>query len=288
MKSNFLATDGAQINTDKMRSNWRFRPFSFFSFIFNYLCPICAPSVAKLFFVMGATLALCACGGRGGQAVTPQATKAPTVGTATIRGTVFYPGTPPPRAIVCAAGRCHEGAPAIYDETVIVNPNHTLQNVIVYLQNAPQGNGGGPAVKLDQINCHFVPHVLALQVFEPLIIQNSDSHLHNVDMHCQVNQLAGGNNFNMFGNEVHSPVTFQAPEFFPITCDVHPWMRCEVGVFDNPYFAVTGTDGTFVLHNVPAGTYVLAARHERYGELTQSVTVADNQTVDADFTFKQP
>ena len=34
---------------------------------------------------------------------------------------------------------------------------------------------------------------------------------------------------------------------FKIKCDVHPWMNAYVGVFDHPFYAVTGPDGKFTI-----------------------------------------
>ena len=38
-----------------------------------------------------------------------------------------------------------------------------------------------------------------------------------------------------------------------VGCDIHPWMHGHVMVFDHPFFAVTGADGSFELKGVPAG-----------------------------------
>ena len=48
----------------------------------------------------------------------------------------------------------------------------------------------------------------------------------------------------------------------PVKCNVHPWMKAYIAVFDNPYFQVTGKDGSFTIKNVPPGTYTVTAWHE--------------------------
>ena len=52
----------------------------------------------------------------------------------------------------------------------------------------------------------------------------------------------------------------------PIKCNVHSWMHAYIGVVDNPYFAVTGPDGTFEWKNVPPGDYTIGVWHEKLGE----------------------
>ena len=53
------------------------------------------------------------------------------------------------------------------------------------------------------------------------------------------------------------------------------WMKSYAQVFDHPYFAVTGKDGSFSIKNVPDGTYKAVAWQERFNKrtLSQSVTV---------------
>jgi hypothetical protein len=57
-------------------------------------------------------------------------------------------------------------------------------------------------------------------------------------------------------------------------------------VFKNPFFAVTGKDGSFDIKNLPAGTYTLQVWHEKLGMSTQKVTVAAGETKAVDFTLK--
>ena len=57
-----------------------------------------------------------------------------------------------------------------------------------------------------------------------------------------------------------------------------------VSVFDHPYFAVSGTDGKFVIKNVPPGKYTIVAAHRKAGDQTAEVEVKNgNATVN--FTF---
>ena len=59
----------------------------------------------------------------------------------------------------------------------------------------------------------------------------------------------------------------------PVRCDVHPWMRLDLGVVAHPFFAVTADDGSFRFEGVPAGTYTLAAWHSALERREQHVTV---------------
>ena len=82
--------------------------------------------------------------------------------------------------------------------------------------------------------------------------------------------------------------SFNKPEpIFKIKCDVHPWMGAYVGVFDHPYFAVTGTDGKFAIDGLPDGTYDVVAWHERLPNQSGKLTVSGGSG-SVDFTFSAP
>ena len=66
---------------------------------------------------------------------------------------------------------------------------------------------------------------------------------------------------------------------------VHGWMHAKVFVMDNPFFAVSGEDGSFSIKGLPAGTYTLEAWHEKLGTKTGTVTVAANGAATTSFTF---
>lgn len=79
---------------------------------------------------------------------------------------------------------------------------------------------------------------------------------------------------------------FAKPEFIPVKCNVHPWMRSSFAVLKTSYYAVTGENGNFTLPNVPPGKYTIIAWHESYGEQTQEVTITDSDTKTVNFVFK--
>ena len=64
-----------------------------------------------------------------------------------------------------------------------------------------------------------------------------------------------------------------------------PLAGVTVFTLNAPYRALTGDDGRYRIVNVPPGTYSLTARRIGYGQGTQSVAVAADQTVTADFAL---
>jgi uncharacterized protein (DUF2141 family) len=56
-------------------------------------------------------------------------------------------------------------------------------------------------------------------------------------------------------------------------------------VMSHPYFAVSGTDGSFEIKNLPPGEYTLAAVHEKLGEQTMKVKVGPKERVNTPFIY---
>jgi hypothetical protein len=211
-------------------------------------------------------------------------------GGGTVTGSVKFTGTAPPNPELdmseeaqCAAS--YKKPPL--DPIVVVNPNKTLASVFVYVKSGlPADAKYSPPttpVTLDQKGCLYHPRVLGIMVGQPLEIRNSDPLLHNIKTHSKENrpfnisQPTAGMTLNR---------TFTAPEvMLPFECNVHGWMHAYAGVMAHPFFAVTGTDGSFTITGLPAGTYTIEAWHEKYGTQTATVTVKDNETKTADFTY---
>ncbi len=170
----------------------------------------------------------------------------------------------------CAAQ--HEGT--AYASDVLVT-NGKLQNALVYIKN---GLGDRvftvpeQPVQNDQKGCVFLPHVMAVQVDQPIRFLNSDPTAHNVH---GLPANSSRWNFSPGLKGASRTMSVAAEETgIEVKCDIHGWMRGYVRVFDHPYFALNGEDGSFTLNNVPPGEYALEAWHERFGVQPQKVSLS--------------
>jgi len=202
----------------------------------------------------------------------------------TIRGKVTLTGwtAPPPAAQMVT---CGDHKIPIANQSVILR-NSGLENVIIFLKNPPPFPAtlrSAPAI-LDQIQCVYVPHVVALRTGQTLTVKSGEAILHNVHMLPEVNP---GANFGM-NQPMSRDMQFIKPEIFPVKCDVHPWMQAWVAVFDHPWFAVSANGGKFQIDGVPAGPQTFVAWHERFGEIEQTVTVTTDQAREITFNFEPP
>jgi len=225
----------------------------------------------------------------GSTAVATAAAPVASADAATVTGAVKLAAAAPPMPAIqmsadpyCASQ--HASAPA-KDEEVVVGPGGELENVFVYIK---QINGNFPAsttpMVIDQHGCQYHPHVLGIQVGQPLQIKNSDNTLHNIHALPVVNSQ-----FNE-GQPVQGMVStkkFDKPEITPfkVKCDVHGWMKAWMAVMPHPFYAVSQANGTFTISNLPPGNYTLVAWHEKYGAKEQPLTVAAKESKAVNFTF---
>ena len=209
---------------------------------------------------------------------------------ATITGKIALEGEAPKAARLnlgadedCKA--MHDGP--IYSEQVVVNDDQTLKNVFVWVKNGLEGKQfpvPSEKVAIDQQGCIYVPHVVGAMVGQTVSVTNSDPTLHNV--HPLPRSNAEWNKSQAAGA---GPIeqTFSKPELMiPVKCNIHPWMRAYVNVSPNPFFAVTGDDGSFEISGLPPGTYTIEAAQEKYGTQTIEVTAGEGETKDVSLTFK--
>ena len=208
-----------------------------------------------------------------------------------LKGSVRFDGKPPKKKKlrmdadpVC--GSAHSGP--VFSESFKVNSNGDLAECLVWLRNV-EYSGGVPKepVVIDQKGCINIPHVFAMQAGQELLIKNSDPTLHNIHSMPKVNKEF---NFAMPKVVKEKKSTFEKSEDpFYIKCDVHPWMKSWALVSDHPYFAITDTNGSYLIDNIPAGTYEVVCWQEKFKKnpLTATVTIGD-QAVTKDFTFSRP
>lgn len=175
----------------------------------------------------------------------------------------------------------------VFPDQVVVGDGNTLANVVVYVKTGAEGYSfptPTDSVTLDQKNCMYTPHVVALMVGQQLSVVNSDDTTHNIHP-----TPADNREWNK-SQPPKSPSitdTFARPEVaIPVKCNVHPWMKSYIAVMANPYYAVTDKDGKFELKNLPPGTYTIEAWQEKYGVVDQTVTIGAKESKTSDFTFK--
>lgn len=206
----------------------------------------------------------------------------------TIKGRVRLTGKSPGNAVIRMGvdpmcGKMNAGKQVV-QEQVVVDAEGGLANAFVRLQGSfPRTAVPTQPVGIDQRACFYIPRVVGVRVGQSLQIRNSDPMLHNLHSLSAV-----GNGFNVGQPSAGMVYTFQPKQeeiMLRLKCDMHRWMTAYIGVVNHPYFAVSGTGGTFEITSVPVGTYTIQTWHERYGSLTRPVRVTAGATTIVDVPY---
>ena len=219
------------------------------------------------------------------------AASTPQAATGGISGRVLFRGNRPSLAAIDMSKdeyceRARQGQ-TVHVEDGAVNSDGSLPDVFVYVKSGAESYHFAipktPAI-LDQFGCMYQPHVLGVIAGQELQVVSSDPTTHNI--HPMPKDNREWNQSQPPGAPPIAKKTFAHPEIMiPVKCNEHPWMKAYIGVTSNPFYAVTGSDGTFTIKGVPPGNYTIEAWTATFGTQEQKVTVQTNESATADFTF---
>jgi len=204
-------------------------------------------------------------------------------GLGTIKGRLVWGGAEAPAPKVLAAqGKadkdsniCAKDAPIISQQLVVDPKTKGVRNGFAYLVK-PKGTPATavkeivtktPTVEIDQKNCEYIPHVLAVAAGQSVVFKSSEAVNHNVHF----NSFSNGFNQLLAPNGKFSKKLPAEKRPVKLTCDLHGWMDSYIAVFDHPYYAVTNEDGSFEIKNVPAGAQKLIVWQEQAGYVNQGL-----------------
>lgn len=174
--------------------------------------------------------------------------------------------------------------PEVPNEKLLVN-NNGLLNVVVSIEGEIPGSKPGKYL-LDQKDCRYESHVIAMMKGSELKIRSSDPINHNLHTYSFDNDPI---NIMFLPNRDDYTQEFEEPEIVKIECDLHGWMSAWIIVSDNSYFDVSQKEGSFKIPNIPPGKYTLTAWHEILGSKSQKITVKEGITeVNFDFSDMAP
>jgi plastocyanin len=196
-----------------------------------------------------------------------------------VSGRVVYKGTVPMRNVVPTKNQDVCGGPR-KDPLIVVGKDGGVEQAVAVLEGVKKGKAWEkPAAppEIDNKGCRFVPHVQVVPLGTKFDIVNTDPVLHNTH--------------GFYGNKTAFNVALPFPGarvgrvldragVIRVDCDVHGWMRGWVYVAENPYYAMTGEDGSFSIKDVPPGDYTLEIWQEQTGTTEKRVSVKAGQTTD--------
>jgi len=133
---------------------------------------------------------------------------------------------------------------------------------------------------IDQLSLSFMPNTLIVHPGETVRFTNSETLAHNVHL------AFADNDSSVFIADMDpggsAEIALEREGGYDVTCDVHPGMRAFVFVTSAPYATFAAIDGTFMIPDVPDGTYTVAVwnatpglRSERHVDVSGRSTVLD-------------
>jgi hypothetical protein len=193
------------------------------------------------------------------QPVVPVAAEAPkpAAGNAdadawgTIKGQLVYGGPNVPEQKELKANKdeqhCLAKGPILDHEWIVNKQNKGVKNVFVWLAADPNE-----------------PYASVMREGQALIVKNTAPVAHNANHIGSPLKNPAGNPIVPAGGQVTIPLK---ADRFPVrlSCNIHPWMKGFVGVYDHPYYALTDANGNFEIKHAPAGAFRMFIWHEAVG-----------------------
>jgi plastocyanin len=104
---------------------------------------------------------------------------------------------------------------------------------------------------LDNLNCKFVPHVMAVRAGQTITVKNSDTTGHNANFsffaNAQVNPMIQA------GGSTEVLTTTDEKSYTPVACNIHSWMKSYLYVLNHPYIGISDSNGLIKIEKLPAG-----------------------------------
>jgi len=158
--------------------------------------------------------------------------------------------------------------------------------IVVYLEaldDQPIPAPPAEHVEIKQQNARFSPSFRAITAGQTVDMPNFDVIYHNVFSY------SGENAFDLGtypAGESHA-VTFDHPGIVKAYCSIHERMSATIFVAPNPWYAVAGASGDYVIEGVPPGRYAIRTWAERLPPTEHAVTLMRGQQVDLDVSLGQ-
>ncbi|GJL59083.1 MAG: hypothetical protein NPIRA03_19400 [Nitrospirales bacterium] len=213
-----------------------------------------------------------------------------------------------PDPVYC--GRISTGTGWRLVEDFVIGPDGALKDVVVVLKEVSKGKPfKGMSTRIEAIDCDFSPFVNVVRDQMEISVVNMDPIEHDIQGYETARTRGARVLFNrplpmnpfhkvagVLGHQhlagepmVESIHLRKGRNVFVMQCGFHPYMFSWGLTVDNPYYDITGVDGSFEIDDIPPGEYTLSAWHPGVNTfIDQSVMVKANQSVSIQIAFQAP
>ncbi|MEO6592003.1 MAG: carboxypeptidase regulatory-like domain-containing protein [Gemmatimonadaceae bacterium] len=205
----------------------------------------------------------------------------------TLSGTVDYDGVIPADSVIHVPPEQVGCGPTITARAVD-HKGTRINGVIVWITDIRTGKPLPVARRFELSNtaCLLTPRIQAVSAAGTLNMSSEDVTMHRDRIiNVGTGEMVGLAPFNDNGEVVPFDRLLDKPAELEITCELHPWSKAFILVFDHPYFAMTSSSGSFSIGDVPPGAYHVRAWHPSLGVSDQTVTIAAGQSASLALTL---
>ncbi|MBH0191667.1 MAG: carboxypeptidase regulatory-like domain-containing protein [Nitrospira sp.] len=222
----------------------------------------------------------------------------PVTNGATLQGKITFTGTvPPPKAFELRRYYDREYCAVLSDgnghrllKEVTIGSDGGLKDVVVVVEGIEKGKPFTfTDAEVEASLCQFIPFVTVVSDKRRVTVFNRDPVSHDIQGYAYDHS---GVDIVMHRPALHVSGTtdivqlVKGRKVFTLQCGMHPYMQSWGYAIDNPYYAVTGPNGSFTIGDLPAGTYHIKAWHPALGIQERDVTVTSNGTTTLDLLFE--
>ncbi|MER3421943.1 MAG: hypothetical protein C4293_00620, partial [Nitrospiraceae bacterium] len=213
-----------------------------------------------------------------------------------------------PDPVYC--GRISTGTGWRLLEEFNTSPDGGLKDVVIWLVDVEKGKPFTfTPPRIEAKDCRFLPFVTTVRNHDEVVVINMDPVMHDIQAYetshlgprvlfntplpmnpHHKREVSAHSHEHLPGQPVTEKVNMtKGRRIFVMQCGFHAYMVSWGMAVENPYYTVTGEQGTFTITDVPPGEYTLMAWHPETGPiLEQKVTVSPKGITAVGFEFKAP
>jgi hypothetical protein len=214
----------------------------------------------------------------------------------TVTGRIVLKGTPPPSRIfhmvfspnIDFCTKISDGKGNRLLKEFQVSEGGGFQDVVVAVVGVEKGKRFDYTPEITLKNCRISPFVTPVRNHHLFLIVNKDPVVHDIQGYT----IEDPYTFAMFNkpmlpeSSASKEIVFRKNHYiFRTQCGVHDFMQSWGMAVGNPYFAVSGSDGSFTISDLPSGTYDVIAWHPHMKVKAQQITVPANGKIELNFVF---
>lgn len=159
---------------------------------------------------------------------------------------------------------------------ILYKKKRWVRNTAVYIDTV-KGDWKPKDAKIDQKGSTFIPKYVNVIVGSKVTFLNSDPTDHNV--YSPDNEKY---DLGVTGKGGSLSYTFEKPGVYTQLCKLHPTMLAYIFVVQNPFFAMSDKEGSFVIEDVPPGKHKLLIWNGRYKADPVEVVVKDGEVAEVE------